>query len=542
VTFSPAALAVCSGDTTLIILSSAVPGTMFSWSAVLTGGTVTGFSAGSGDTIGQPLINPLSIPGEVTYTVTPKIGGCNGMSMPYPVTVNPLPVIMNGTLTSSQCHGATTDIVLQSAVPGSSFTWTATASSPLVSGFSDGSGGTIQQTLMNPDFLAHQVFYRVVPATAACTGPAAAFVITVNPQPDVWFVPAVQEICSGQTTSIILQGHVAGTVFSWVATSGSAYITGYASGSGNLIGQQLVNSHFYPGQVSYAVTPETAGCTGIPATTTVDVNPVPEVNLTACFDTLTTTSAKPFRLRGATPPGGLYSGPGVNTTTGLFTPSVAGTGVKTITYTYTNLWQCSTAKQLRIRVSNPAPVVCGQQFTDIRDGRRYPTVQIGSQCWLAANLDYGTGIPLDRAQRDNCLPEKFCYHDLGGNCALYGGLYQWDELMTFEEIEGIQGLCPPGWHIPTEADWSAVFNHYLNIAFAGSPLLYSGYSGFNALLSGAGFKNREYDFEDFATLLWTSKGYTAYKAWAHGMNDYNHGVSWYPAARSNAFGVRCIRD
>jgi hypothetical protein len=61
--------------------------------------------------------------------------------------------------------------------------------------------------------------------------------------------------------------------------------------------------------------------------------------------------------------------------------------------------------------------------------------------------------------------------------------------MTYTDTEEIQGLFPPGWHIPSEPDWETLFNNWANNAFAGAPLKYSGYSGFNASLNGVVFFN-----------------------------------------------------
>jgi hypothetical protein len=61
--------------------------------------------------------------------------------------------------------------------------------------------------------------------------------------------------------------------------------------------------------------------------------PVPVVTFTRCFDSITTLNAKPIKLKGGIPLGGTYSGPGVNSITGVFTPSLAGVGMHTITYT-----------------------------------------------------------------------------------------------------------------------------------------------------------------------------------------------------------------
>jgi uncharacterized protein (TIGR02145 family) len=268
----------------------------------------------------------------------------------------------------------------------------------------------------------------------------------------------------------------------------------------------------------------------------------PVVTFAPCFDTITTVNAKPFRLKGGIPPGGTYSGPGITPENGIFNPAVAGTGAKTITYTYTNVALCSDLQSAIIDVRSAVPFTCGNNLTDIRDGRSYPTVQIGSQCWMAANLNYGTMISSSLHQRDNCVNEKYCYQDLPANCSLQGALYQWDEIMRFEVVAGQQGLCLPGWHVPTEGEWNTLFAFYTSNGFAGSPLKYSGYSGFNAMLNGVNHLNRQWDFSAFATFFWSSTAHGTGKAWAHGMNDFDPSVSVYPALRSNAFSGRCLKD
>jgi uncharacterized protein (TIGR02145 family) len=266
------------------------------------------------------------------------------------------------------------------------------------------------------------------------------------------------------------------------------------------------------------------------------------VTFTSCFDTITAINAKPIRLKGGIPLGGIYSGPGVNSGLGIFTQSVAGTGMKTITYTYTNAALCSSSKNIHVIVQPSAAFTCGNNLIDIRDNTSYTTIKIGSQCWLAKNLDYGTVIASSQDQRDDCVPEKYCYQDNPINCGTQGGLYQWDKLMQFDNTPADQGLCPPAWHIPTENDWTILFSNYINNGFAGSPLKYSGFSGFNALLYGARHINSGWDFNGFATFFWSSTSYGGYKAWAHGMNESDPSVSIYPASRVNAFSVRCVED
>ncbi|HEX7412183.1 MAG TPA: FISUMP domain-containing protein, partial [Bacteroidales bacterium] len=262
------------------------------------------------------------------------------------------------------------------------------------------------------------------------------------------------------------------------------------------------------------------------------------VTFTLCNDSITTTNAKPFKLKGGIPLGGIYSGVGVSN--GIFHPAIAGPGNHQITYTYTNAALCSASAAVTIVTIVTIVTNCGQTFTDIRDGKTYPTVQIGSQCWLAEDLNYGTEILADLVQRDNCLPEK--YHNPASSIQYPASVYQWDEIMNYDEVVSTQGLCPPGWHIPTEADWNTLFANYINNGFAASPLKYSGFSGFDALLSGARHMNKTWDFQGFATFFWSSTGHGINKAWAHGMNEIDASVSLYPAFRVNAFSVRCLKD
>ena len=114
--------------------------------------------------------------------------------------------------------------------------------------------------------------------------------------------------------------------------------------------------------------------------------------------------------------------------------------------------------------------------------------------------------------------------------------------MQYDETLSTQGLCPPGWHVPSETDWNILFGNYISNAFAAWPLLSTGYSGFNATLSGTRHMNVTWDWSGFATFFWSSGSHGTNKAWAHGLNNTDPSVSSYPSLRSNAFSVRCIKD
>jgi uncharacterized protein (TIGR02145 family) len=59
-------------------------------------------------------------------------------------------------------------------------------------------------------------------------------------------------------------------------------------------------------------------------------------------------------------------------------------------------------------------------------------------------------------QTQNGIIEKYCYDNDTNNCNLYGGLYYWNEMMQYTLTEGAQGICPDGWHIPSDAEWKTL--------------------------------------------------------------------------------------
>ncbi|MEI7727697.1 MAG: FISUMP domain-containing protein, partial [Bacteroidota bacterium] len=303
-----------------------------------------------------------------------------------------------------------------------------------------------------------------------------------------------------------------------------------------------------PGDVVSCVMTSNLNCvTGNPVTSApiVMIERVgPAVSFTACFDTITTVNAKPIKLKGGLPPGGQYSGPGVNTTTGFFNPSEVGTGLKTISYSYTNVYTCGTSKTRTILVQ-PAPAfICGNNLTDIRDNRVYATVLIGLQCWMKENLDFGFGISDLVPQTDNCVAEKFLRYSIFN--IRYSTFYQWDELMRYDPTPASQGLCPPGWHVPTSSEWDQLVLFCNGPGQAGGPMKDSLLvNGFQSHQQGFLYLNNTWAFTSgntAGTMYWTSTASGAARAVARGLNEYNLSVSRYEAARGNAFSVRCLKD
>ena len=199
---------------------------------------------------------------------------------------------------------------------------------------------------------------------------------------------------------------------------------------------------------------------------------------------------------------------------------------------------------------------CVDPITDTRDGQIYNIVQIGGQCWMAENLNIGTMINGIENMSDDGIIEKFCYDDDSSNCDIFGGLYQWNEMMQYSTIQSTQGICPDGWYLPSDAEWFEMEN-YLDPSITnpdltgwrgidcGEQMLAGGSSGFEALLAG----QRKWDTGEFLAIgEWTNY-------WSSTINPYNPTDSWWRALQINnpqsyrnggskLFGlsVRCLRD
>ncbi len=102
------------------------------------------------------------------------------------------------------------------------------------------------------------------------------------------------------------------------------------------------------------------------------------------------------------------------------------------------------------------------------DGNTYNTVKIGNQCWLRENMKTthysdGTLIPLGNTPSTS---ESYCYNpdNNAGNVSIYGYLYNWkaimrDNVTSDANPSGVQGICPKGWHVPSEAEWTQLENY-----------------------------------------------------------------------------------
>ena len=145
--------------------------------------------------------------------------------------------------------------------------------------------------------------------------------------------------------------------------------------------------------------------------------------------------------------------------TGSFSSYISGLSANTQYYIRayaTNGMGTSYGNEIVVSTLSP-PWQCGDQIS--YSGQAYNTVLIGTQCWMAENLNVGTMIPGSQYQTDNSEIEKYCYNDEPSNCINYGSIYLWDEMMQYTTTQGAQGICPTDWHIPTDEEWKYMEIH-----------------------------------------------------------------------------------
>lgn len=182
---------------------------------------------------------------------------------------------------------------------------------------------------------------------------------------------------------------------------------------------------------------------------------------------------------------------------------------------------------------DPSTVVTGT-MTDERDGKTYKTVTIGTQTWMAENLNYDTDA-------------TNCYDGREDLCTIYGGLYKWGAAMV---------VCPSGWHLPDTTEWKMLITAVGGESTAGRMLKstsgWDDYKGenvngtdaysFAVLPAGYYFGNvMDYRYEGSYTCFWSSTG------------NRNTGSAYYMRVfvRDDAslyyennykFSVRCVQD
>jgi len=210
------------------------------------------------------------------------------------------------------------------------------------------------------------------------------------------------------------------------------------------------------------------------------------------------------------------------------------------------------------------------------DANTYGTIKIGAQWWMSENLkvtnyEGGTPIPLIEtnalwaALGDNDTDKAYCYYNnnTGGEAATYGALYTYAAATNGTPYAGsnVQGVCPTGWHLPSDAEWTQLTDYLGGESVAGGKMKATGdlttgdglwtspntgatnESGFSALPGG----NRNYDNGGFFSLgdyvnWWSATEASDTYAWFHYLYYNNSEAGRGNHNKSNGFSVRCIKD
>jgi uncharacterized protein (TIGR02145 family) len=208
-------------------------------------------------------------------------------------------------------------------------------------------------------------------------------------------------------------------------------------------------------------------------------------------------------------------------------------------------------------INPPVPFVCGNPLVDTRDGKNYPTVLIGTQCWMVTNLNIGARVIGSQEQADNGIIEKYCYDDNDSNCDIYGGLYQWDEAMKYMTTPGIQGICPVDWHLPSNDEWTALKTILGGYNIAGGKMKETGFahwlppntgatntSGFTALPGGFRHVNVNFLFLYLTqyAIFWSSSVLAPSDAWSWSLGWDFESIGGQNDPRNTGLSIRCIKN
>jgi uncharacterized protein (TIGR02145 family) len=201
-------------------------------------------------------------------------------------------------------------------------------------------------------------------------------------------------------------------------------------------------------------------------------------------------------------------------------------------------------------------MIQGQTVKD-SDGNIYSSVKIGTQVWMAENLkttkfNDGTAIPLVTDIHSwNLLTTPACCwfnNDASFNKRNYGALYNWYTVNTNK-------LCPEGWHVPADVEWTTLITYLCGDSIAGGKLKEKGTihwekpnyqasneSGFNALPSG--YINTSGVFTNFGKVCfwWSATEYEKTNAWNFSIDCANENIERAYHLKKNGYSVRCIKD
>jgi uncharacterized protein (TIGR02145 family) len=218
-------------------------------------------------------------------------------------------------------------------------------------------------------------------------------------------------------------------------------------------------------------------------------------------------------------------------------------------------------------------------MTDSRDGQTYKTVTIGTQTWMAQNLNYAyTDVPYKHGNYTSDST-SWCYNDDANNCSKYGRLYTWAAAMdsvgtlstngkgcgfgtTCSPTYPVRGICPEGWHLPTKAEFETLITAVSGQFTAGKVLkstsgwrLNNGSDAFAFSALPAGYRNDDGDYsvEGDDAYFWSSTEGNGESFWSSTEDDSDYAYSMYlyyindvaylsDDYKYYGYSVRCLKD
>lgn len=182
------------------------------------------------------------------------------------------------------------------------------------------------------------------------------------------------------------------------------------------------------------------------------------------------------------------------------------------------------------------------------DGNVYHLVTIGSQVWTRENLrslHYSDGT---------VIPNVLSYNNNDSLAGIYGRLYDWNSTMRNSTNQGVQGVCPAGFHVPTDSEWTVLGNYLGGNSIAGGKLKetdtthwYSpntgatNSSGFTAL-GGGEWENGIYQYMKMAGVFWSSTQANTTQAKYRYLQHNSIALGIFTWNKNLAYSVRCIKD
>jgi len=348
----------------------------------------------------------------------------------------------------------------------------------------------------------------------------------------------------------------------------SSLITGLTCGTTYFVRAYATNSSgtAYGNQISFT----TNQCTyDLPTVSTLEITDITDVSAQGGGEVISDGGAN-VTARGVCWSNSSNPTTSENTTNngagiGSFTSSLIGLSPNTTYYVRsyaTNILGTQYGPEVSFKTYNGT-------ITDY-NGNTYWTIVIGSQTWMAENLKVthysnGTEIPLIESPSSwNALgvtDKAYCFYENSlFNRDIYGALYTWAAAMngagsSTANPSGVQGVCPSGWHLPSDSEWIELTNYLGGSNIAGGKLKETGTthwnspntgatneSGFTALPGGLRYGSGTFTDVGFGTDFWTASDIEGTNAWIRNILYDRAVVNRVGNYMGSGVSVRCVRD